>query len=310
MHLWLPLKKAAMKFILYVCLSVSLITETAAQNVGIGLEDPAAKLSVNGPILIDQYNTFNGTWTNGSMLRFGLTGGAGIGSIKVSADLRHGLSFYTKTISRMNIDSIGDVSIGTNNVSMGYRLYVDGDTYTRGYGRVSDGLMVGTAVPHSGYRFEVDGQSRLDGDTKVLGTADVDALMVRGTSTFSDDAVYQQGLTVQSGRILVRNKGTVINSNSAELMFYNAIATVTYTNAPAGYSDDVTVSIPAGLWSSAPKILVGGIRNATGTFERWTYTVHSIDNSSHTCQIRFYNASSLSSSMSITLDLVCLGPSS
>ena len=89
----------------------TLNVDYTAGNVGIGTDDPGAKLDVSGDILID----------SGEYISWGTVGATSIEGSTVSNKLQ----FRTNSSDRMIIDASGNVGIGTT--SPGVKLQVDGD---------------------------------------------------------------------------------------------------------------------------------------------------------------------------------------
>lgn len=97
-------------------------------KVGINVENPEASLSVNGAVLVDANDQFDGTINandEAPIIRFGSAGsGEAIGSIR-SGSNQWGIDFYTNYTERMHINNYGQVSIGHVNTPSGYKLFVE-----------------------------------------------------------------------------------------------------------------------------------------------------------------------------------------
>lgn len=295
-----------MKKILLLLLAFYLINTSLAQHVGIGTTTAPELLTVNGTALIDAGNLNNGFFPNGRVLKFGTFGGVGIGSNKVSGPTYNALEFYTGFDRRMAIDSAGFVGINRDPIP-GLALAVNGNTYIHGLG-------VGTVIPDLvTYKFDVNGsmRGRLDAfinrDLWVDRNFDVD-----GTSNLFGNVVMSSNLSVSgnittSGNILTDgNKGIVRSTNSAQQVIAYPSGSVGYTNAPSGYTDDVEFVLP-NVFAGVPKVSLAQVTNMSGTFERWTFTIHSVNIATNRFTVRFYNASSGPSTFTATFNFMAVG---
>ena len=298
---------------LFICLLGFCVSPVVySQNVGIGTTTAPELLTVNGTALIDAGNLNNGFFPNGRVLKFGTIGGVGIGSNKNGGPSTFGLELFTNFQRRFVIDSAGNVGINADALP-NFQLTVNGNSYTSGLG-------IGTTLPDLvSYKLDVNGSVRFrtdlyvnrdiwaDRNLDVDGTSNLfgnilagNNLSVGGTITGQEDLAITGNITMDGG------KGMVRSTNSTQQVIAYPSGTVGYTNAPAGYTDDVEFVLP-NVFASNPRVILAQVTNQTGTFERWTYTIHSINIVTHRFTVRFYNASSTTSTMSATFNFIAVG---
>lgn len=288
---------------------------TNTGNVGIGTSSPAGKLGVNGAIVVDNDNLFNGT-AGQNMLLFGTTQGeiAGIGSNKFGGSSRYGLDFYTRGLIRMRIDTNGNASIGGSTFA-DYKLYVNGDSYTNGRLLTVTGIGIATPTPDLvTHKLDVNGSARtrldhyINRDLWVDRNFDVDGTSnMFGTVMMGNDLDVSGDVTV-TGQIRVDgNKGIARSANSTQLTITFPSGSVGYTNAPSGFTDDVEFALPANVFGGAPRIALANVTNQSGTWEYWNVWVHSINLTTNRFVVRFHNSSGVNSTFSATFNFIAIG---
>jgi hypothetical protein len=280
----------------------------AAQRVGIGTTTPQARLAIDSGIVIDQNNRNNGLFTGANLLQFGSMGGAGIGSNKLNGAAFNGLDFYTKGAIRMRIDTSGNVAIGST-LSPDHQLYVNDDALIGGQTIAWGGIGAGTSIPDlSTYKMDINGHARIRQDQYINRDLWVDRnLDVDGTSNFLGNIVASNNLTVSGNITVDAGKGILRSTNGTQQVITYPSGALQFTNAPAGHTQDVQFAF-SNVFSAAPHISVAELTDMTGTFERWTLTIHSIDLANRRFWVRFYNASSSSSTMSMNVHFIAVGP--
>lgn len=294
-----------MKKILITLFISSISFTTNAQNIGIGTTTAPELLTVNGTTLIDAGNLNNGFFPNGRVLKFGTFGGVGIGSNKVGGPSYNGIELFTNFSRRFVIDSAGNVGINSDGLSA-FKLTVNGNSYLGGLG-------IGTTTPDLiTHKLDVNGAARVRTDFYINRDLWVDRnLDVDGTSNMFGNVTMSgnlnvTGIVAATGGITLEGKGILRSSSSAQQIVAFPSGAVGYTNAPAGYTDDVEFVLP-NVFATTPRIMMAQVQNQSGTFERWTYTIHTIDLTTHRFTVRFYNASNGPSTFSATFLFIAVG---
>lgn len=126
------------------------IFNTNTGRVGIGVQSPTARLTVDSGMVVDYSNSNSRLLTGRNVgLFFGNPAGAGITSIKDNGSaLRSGLSFWAGGFQRMAIDTLGRVGIGIDPFNE-YRLFVNGlARFTRG---ATSSMYIGNTFDDSEY---------------------------------------------------------------------------------------------------------------------------------------------------------------
>jgi hypothetical protein len=272
-----------------------------SQNIGIGTTNAQELLTVNGTALIDASNINNGTYQTGSLLKFGTSGRAGIGSCKLPGKFFNGLDFYTNGIPFMRMDTTGNIGINSDPFTH-FRLTVNGNTYAGGLG-------INTTTPDlSFYKLDVNASGRFRTDLFVNRDMWVDRnLDVDGTTNLFGNITAGGNMSVAGNILVDGSKGIIRSTNATQQVITYPSGSLSFTNAPAGYTSDVQFVIP-NVFSSNPHISVAELTDMTGTFERWTMTIHSIDNTTRRFWVRFHNASSQTSTMTMTVHFIAVGP--
>lgn len=201
--------------LLFACFNSSFLIllfqfQTAAQNIGIGTNNPTRKLSVNGTVMVDHGNQNNGTLDSAALL-FG-TGGAGITSKKSAGVGNQGLNLWTNGLPRFIIAANGNIGIaGEPNTLYKLRVYgghvgIDSSLYVQrslyAYGNSAIG---GDIDPD--FKFRVNGNSRFtalqtSGNVTIGGTLDntYRLRVVGGNSRFGGD-MYATGYVAFGGDV-------------------------------------------------------------------------------------------------------------
>jgi hypothetical protein len=294
-------------------------------NVGIGISTPAARLSVDSSIMVDQANSNQG-FLDRSSLYFGSDKKVGIvRSFLTGSSGRNGMGFFTNNTRRMTIDSTGQVGIGTINPLQ--TLHVSGGSYLNGFVGIGSsapsyayenllgynymfyGLGVGT-VPNSTYMVDVGSSlpSRFQGALTTNGTFTVnDNAIVNGTSTVNGNAVVDGTLTVNNG------KGVAYNSTSSTNLKIYPFTTATFGAVLPGFGLSAEGSIIFnGGFTGVPRVFVGDI-DVTGGTSGELYRVQlqlygcSTTSGTTTCKARLLNTSPNPVNYTITWNCVAIG---
>jgi hypothetical protein len=266
---------------------------TTAERVGIAT--PANGLLVFDSLTQSFWFNKNTGWTE---LGAGGGGGGGSNWTVIGNDIYNSNSGnvgigasspFAKLTVDGNIVTSGGIGIATTTPDLlSYKLDVNGSARTRVDQYVNRDLWVDR-------NFDVDGTSNLFGNI-VAGSN----VSISGSITSVDNVNVTENVTVDGGKGIVRST----NGNQRVVAFPSG--GVGYTNAPAGYTDDVEFVLP-NVFSSNPVISLGNVTNQSGTFERWTYTIHSINLATNRFTVRFYNASSSNSTFSCTFNFIAIG---
>jgi hypothetical protein len=284
-------------------------------NVGIGTSIPAARLSVDSSIMVDQANSNQG-FLDRSSLYFGDDKKVGIvRSFLAGSSGRNGLGFFTNNTRRMTIDSTGQVGIGTINPLQ--TLHVNGTTYLSGnvgigsstpdyafenllgYNYMFYGLGVGT-TPNSTYLLDVGASgtgARFRGDVRIDG-------LLNPTTTLNvgSNATVEGTLTVNGGKGVAYNSGSATNLRIAPFTTANFHAVL----GPHA-SAETTIALPAGF-TSTPRVFVGSIRSTggtTGELNRVILVLWGCDTNS--CNAKIINTDNASVDYNITWDCMAIG---
>jgi hypothetical protein len=245
--------------------------------LGVGTEIPISMLTVARGLHID-LDDVNGIILE-SALTFGGNKQVGIGSRRTAGPNQYGLDFYTGGTRRVYISPIGRLGIATNtpaqllhvagtgaiagnlgvgNVDPQQRLHVSGNAYITGnvgigvaspaysmhtdFGYFTSRLGVGTAPTNATFALDVLGSTRLQGNTRVTGN------------------------TITEGNVLVQNNRGIVRSNSAtqyKIVPFN-LSNVSVNLAPGASFTTGNISYGESF-SSAPRVFVGQMTNASGT---------------------------------------------
>ena len=173
--------------------------KTIGQNVGIGTNSPAKKLSVNGSIAVD-HNATNTGMLDSAALVFGNDGKVGINSAKSGFNNPHGIDFWTNGFRRFLINQQGNAAFGVSPDDL-HRLKVNGRLHASGNITTNDSLYVA-------------------GHVGIGTTPDYyKALRVNGHSAFYGSGYFDGGLTVvgdiSSGGTLINHGGYIMGEMRA-----------------------------------------------------------------------------------------------
>ena len=301
-----------MKNCIAAILALFTILQSLAQNVGIGISNPPELLSVNGTTLIDAGNENNGSFLSGKILKFGTLGNSGIGSNKQSTPSRNGLDFFTKGVPRLSIDTNGNVGINSDPLSA-FKLTLNGSGYI-------GGLAIGTTLPDLfTYKLDINGNSRvrfdqyvnqdmwIDRNLDVDGTSNLGGDLTLMANFFSSSNATINGNVSVGGNITTDNgKGLVRSAGATQQVITYPSGSVSFGSAPAGYTTDVTFAF-SNVFAGVPRISLAQVTLASGNFERWSYTIHSIDLAARTFEVRFYTANGTGGATAMTLNFIAVG---
>lgn len=194
---------------------------------------------------------------------------------------------WTANGTAINNTNSGVVGIGTANPDPFYDLDVDGYVRVRADQYINRDLWVDRNL-------DVDGTSNLFGNI-IAGSN----ISISGNITTVDNVTVTGNVTVDGGKGIVRS-----NSSSQRVIAFPS-GSVSFGNAPAGYSTDVTFAL-TNVFAANPVICVGNITNAIGPIERWQFTIHAVDIAAHTFLVRMYCPNG-SAPVQMTLSFIAIG---
>jgi hypothetical protein len=221
----------------------------SAQRVGIGLNDPAKRLSVNGSILLDQYNTSNGVLDSAALL-FGTQGNVGIAAKKTLGGLVNGIQIYTGGASRINVASAGQVGIGVSVPSallhVGGDILSNADIHAVGTGRFDESLTIG-GVGVLGYKLYVqNGNSYFQGNGVFTGSLTANGALTANSASVTNSLSIGSNLNVANDGIVDGNfrVNGRIGINGATNLNYGLIVNNanTYLQGNTSISGNATIS--------------------------------------------------------------------
>lgn len=283
-------------------------------RVGIGTNNPQARMAVDSSLMIDQANSNQGSLDRSS-LYFGSDKKVGIiRSFLAGSSGRSGLGFFTNNIRRMTIDSTGQVGIGTINPLQA--LHVSGNTYLSGYLGIGSstpdyafenlwgynymfyGLGIGT-IPNATYLLDVGTGSS---NSRFRGN-----VLIGNELTVNNNGIVDGSLTVNNG------KGVAYNSTSATNLKIYPFTTATFVAILGGHERSAEGSIAFnGGFTGTPRVFVGDIDvtgGSTGELYRVQLQLYGCSTTSGTtsCKARLINNSPNPVNYSITWNCVAIG---
>lgn len=203
-------------------------------------------------------------------------------------------------------NNTGNVGIGISTPS--HKLTVEGNALFSG------GLGIATTLPDLfNHKLDVNGSARTRVDQYINRDLWVDRnLDVDGTSNLLGNIIAGGNISVDGNATVTGNvtvdggRGIVRGTNSSQRVVVFPSGTVGYTNAPSGFTDDVEFAL-SNVFSANPIITLGQLTNFSGTPERWTFTIHSVNIATNRFTVRFYNASSSNSTFTATFNFIAIG---
>ena len=287
------------------------VTAARAQNVGIGNNSPDHKLDVTGTIKASDdviAARFIGAGTPIPLYKLHVTDGAI--AITNSLDLKTWYFNYNSAgnyfqltenaIPRLVIANGGNVGIGTNAPTA--KLEVNGAA------RVATTLNVGGAASIDG-NITAGGSAAIEQNITVGGTATIDGKITVGGPATINGNVTAGGTVAVEGNLTVNNgKGVLRSWNSSQVKYYTQEATVQAVLGPLGTSGEGTIAWPAGIFTSAPNVLVGDITSIGGsTGPLFRVQIVTYDATTTSCHFRLINTSNSAVDYTITWNLVLIG---
>lgn len=209
-------------------------------------------------------------------------------------------------------NNAGNVGIGASTPFA--KLTVNGDA------NISSGLGIATTSPDLiTYKLDVNGSARtrldhyvsrdlwVDHNLDVDGTSNLFGNIIAGSNVSIGGSITAVDNVTVSGNVTVdAGKGIVRSTNGSQRVVTFPSGSVSFGNAPAGYTTDITFAF-SNVFAATPIITLGQITNESGNFERWTYTIHSVDLATRTFIVRFYTANGTGGGTAMTLNFIAIG---
>lgn len=261
------------------------IFNTNTGRVGIGVQQPTARLTIDSGLVLDYSNSnniLNTVASPRSGLFFGNPATAGISSNKVpGSPLHSGLSFFTRGTRRMIIDTFGRVGIGDIPRDP-FQLTVEGSSFLRYI--ASDYIRINTDVFHPTLLYlkgisttgwgqhiileEADGSDSAailyDGDMKIRVFGTNDNITFRNADNTTTATLSSAGNLTVAGNLVANGNGLVQSGNSSQMQIvvFNSGANLSWTIGPGQF---VVFDIGYSGFSSVPVVQPGSFSNATNT---------------------------------------------
>lgn len=267
-------------------------------RVGIGVQQPTARLTVDSGLVLDYSNSNNPNIVSNAELFFGNPASAGITSNKQPGSLlRSGLSFWTGGLSRIHIDSLGQVGIGSNPVPNN-RLTVSGKTFLFGGAEVAFGdlkvginnisgnnIVVNTLQTHDALLYlkgktsttngwgphivmeqagnGTDSAAILyDGDLKIRVFGSNDNITFRNAANTTTAFINTAGDLTVAGNLVANGNGLVQSGNSAQMQILMYVSG-NGLNWSIGPGQSVNIEIVFSGFTGVPVVQPGTFSNAT-----------------------------------------------
>ena len=309
-------------FVLVVMMVPGMYYNGFSQRVGVGTNEPLARLSVDSSIMLDQSNVNQGNLLSGSLL-FGSDGAAGIGRSTLNGNAaRNGLGFFTQGFRRMLLDSVGRLGIGTSIPLQ--RLHLEGNFYTSG--NIGVGVSAPTYDVHTAGSARIGSSLGINSDPTYRLTVNGDGYFLNSniginilpSSTYSlyaagnirfTDAVRFDGIvnpnnaltignnTSISGDLTVGGRGIVRGSGAAQWRIVRT--TVGYAGGIGANSDIIGAALGFNLGGGTlAGIFVGPIVQAgAGSSNLESLGLVPTDVSSTGCRFMIMNGSNSAANM-------------
>lgn len=275
------------------------IFNTNTGRVGIGVQQPTARLTIDSGLVLDYSNSNNPGIAGGSTagLYFGNPASAGIISSKQPGSvMRSGLTFRTGGLSRINIDSLGQVGIGGPPLE-DYRLIVSGNTYLYGEAKIAGNLTMSKTIisPNSITLNTLDTHNALlylkgktgstngwgphivmeqagsgsdsaailyDGDVKIRVFGANDNVIFRNAANTTTANINTAGDLTVAGNLVANGNGLVQSGNSAQMQILMYVSG-NGLNWSIGPGQSVNIEIVFSGFTGVPVVQPGTFSNAT-----------------------------------------------